>query len=157
MKFPALNKQTLKGAAALLAIAALTSSCSKDGNNNPLPGISKKNAKFTFSVKDINLADGDAAKVTITGSDGTIDGTIWKVNGVTRNNEPLVSFDEDELASGTEFVVETVKPVVNAQVSLVVVNFNGAVKLSYTPTVEGSSQQPVIETVSGDYNKVFSY
>lgn len=157
MKFPARNKQTLKGAAALLAIAALSSSCSKDNNNSPLPGVSTKTGKFTISVKDINMSESDNVSIIFSGSDGTLNGTCWKINGVVQENEPAITISEDDLLSGGNIVVETAKPLVSSSVSISIVNFGAPVKLNYTPAYQGSTQAPVVETITDTYVKSFTY
>ena len=156
MKFPARNKQNLKGTVALLAIVALSSSCSKD-NNSPLPGIPTKTGKFTISVKDINLSEGDDVSFIFSGSDGTLNGTCWKVNGVTKENEPAITINQDDLLSGADIVVETAKPLVSSSVSISIVNFDAPVKLKYTPAYQGSTQAPVVETITDTYVKSFTY
>ncbi|PSK93395.1 hypothetical protein [Taibaiella chishuiensis] len=157
MKLPFRNKHILNGAAVLLT-AALLSSCSKD-NNNPLvpPGITLKNAKFTISVKDLNLSENDDVSITINGADGSGANTYWKVNGATRSNEPLISIETEDVASGNDVVVESIRPMASISVSIVVSNAGAPMTLHYTPVVEGSTQSPVTETVSGSYTKIFTY
>lgn len=157
MKFLKCTPKTLKGAAALLAIAALSASCSKDDNNSPLPGITTKTGKFIISVKDINISESDDVHFTFAGSDGTLNGTCWKVNGVTRENEPAVSITETDLLSGNDIVIETAKPLVSASVSISIVNFDTPVKLKFTPSFQGSTQGPINETVTDTYIKQFTY
>lgn len=157
MKLPLRNKHILKGAMVLLS-AALLSSCSKD-NKNPVlpPGITLKNAKFTISVKDLNLSENDAVDITINGTDGSGANTFWKVNGATRNNEPLISIETEDVASGNDVVVESITPLASISVSIVVSNAGAPMTLHYTPVVEGSSQAPVTQTVPGSYTKIFTY
>lgn len=156
MKFPLRSKIILGSAVTLITITAL-SSCSKDNNPFTPPGINQKNAKFTMSVKDLNLAENDAVDLTINGADAAGTRTLWKVNGVTRQNEPLVSFEAADFVSGNDIVIESVTPVASVSVSISVFNTGAPVKLNYTPVVEGSSQTPVSVTVNDDYTKIFSY
>ncbi len=145
-----------------LALSALVlSSCSKDNPLTPDPTpIASKNIKFTFSAPGASVAEGDAVHFNLAGSDGTLNATLWKVNGVVRSNEQGFIIDEDELATGGTFVVESVKPLYSASLSISAQNFGGtAYKVIYKAEVNGTVQNNIDENIvtSSGFLKHFTY
>lgn len=146
----------------MLAATLLTlGSCSKDNDPTPGPGPgATKNIKFTFSTTGVSIAEGDAVHFNLAGSNGSLNSTLWKVNGVTRSNEQGFIIAEEELAAGGTFVVESVTPLYNAQISVTAQNFGAtSYTLKYKAEVNGAVQNEINEniTTSSGYIKHFTY
>ena len=144
----------------LLATTLLTlNSCSKDDDPAPGPGATK-NIKFTFSTTGVSIAEGDAVHFNLAGSNGSLNSTLWKVNGVTRSNEQGFIIAEEELAAGGTFVVESVTPLYSASISVSAQNFGATnYNLRFKAEVNGTVQNDNNEniTTSGGYIKSFTY
>lgn len=99
----------------LLLTTSILTSCSK--KKDPTP--SGKNIKYTVTMTGVTDANGNV-QVAINGSTiRSTDNTLWKVNGVTKNNERLVSFDETNFFGGSKtYVIESVTPLVAANISV---------------------------------------
>ncbi|WP_118976182.1 hypothetical protein [Taibaiella koreensis] len=151
-------KKTMLHLGILAACALTLGSCSKD--NNPLVPTGTKNIKFTFSTPGIKDAEGDAASFNLAGSDGSGDNTLWKVNGQVRSNEQGFIIAEEELEAGGTFVIESVKPLMAASLSISAQNFGAtSYTLKYKAEVNGTVQNDVTENIvsSNGYIKQFSY
>jgi hypothetical protein len=145
-----------------LALSTLIlSSCSKDNPVTPDPSpIASKNIKFTFSAPGTSVAEGDAVHFNIVGSDGTLNATLWKVNGVVRSNEQGFIIDRDQLATGGTFVVESVKPLYSASLSISAQNFGATTfKVLYKAEVNGTVENNLDENIvtSSGFIKNYTY
>ncbi|MBK0382839.1 hypothetical protein I5M32_07685 [Pedobacter sp. SD-b] len=145
---------------AILALGAITfSSCSK--NNDAPSNGDGKNVKFTFTVTGVNPAEIDNVSFIAVGGNSTNDKTIWKVNGVTKNNEQDISLGEDDFTGSTKtYVVESIKPLTSAQISLQCINFDAPYKISYKAEVNGkveNDDENITVDVNKDYTHQYSY
>lgn len=152
-------KKTLLHLGILASCAFTLASCSKDNPVTPGP-TANKNIKFTFSTPGIKDAEGDAASFSLAGSDGSGDNTLWKVNGQVRSNEQGILIAEEELEAGGTFVIESVKPLMAASISISAQNFGAtSFTLQYKAEVNGTVQNDITENIvsSGGFIKQFSY
>jgi hypothetical protein len=95
----------------LFVAATLLVSCSKS-NSNPTPANSGKTAKFTITVGGA-IQDSPFNDITLIITGGTLkgDNTIWKLNGATQNNAPVVSLTNQNFTGTTKtYVIESVLP-----------------------------------------------
>ncbi|MCZ4243514.1 hypothetical protein [Pedobacter punctiformis] len=142
----------------LILFVTLLFSCKKDSNDSP--GTTGKNVKFTITVNGVSGAD-DYASFVIVGADLKNTKTLWKVNGVTKNNETSVSLGEDDFTGSTKtYVVESVTPLDVVGTSIQCLNFNGPYTISYKAEVNGkviTNDQNVTVDVNKDYTHRYDY
>lgn len=129
-----------------------TYGCSKDGSSN----TTSKNAKFTFKVTGLNVAEGDEMHMIIAGTDASATMT-WKVNGQERANEAAITITKNDLAGGNTIVVESTRPVLAASVSITGYNMGAPFTVAYTAEVAGSKKNDLDDQVTESYNKAFQY
>jgi hypothetical protein len=136
---------------------ALLFSCKKDSESTPQSG---RTAKFTITANGVNSSD-DYVSFVIVGGDTKGTKTIWKVNGVTRNNEVAISLGEDDFTGSTKtYVIETVLPVDVITTSVQCINFNASYQISYKAEIDGkviTNDDGVTVDVNKDYTHKFDY
>ncbi|MEH3115085.1 hypothetical protein [Pedobacter terrae] len=151
----------MKKISTLLSLAIVFSllfSCKKD--SDATPSKSGKTAKFTITANGVNATD-DYVSFVIVGGDTKGTKTIWKVNGVTRNNEAAISLGKDDFTGSTKtYVIETVLPVDVISASAQCINFNASYQISYKAEIDGkvvTNDDGVIVDVNKDYTHQFDY
>jgi hypothetical protein len=145
----------------LLSIAlvlALLFSCKKDSETTPVKN--GKTAKFTITANGVNSSD-DYVSFVIVGGDTKGTKTIWKVNGVTRNNEAAISLGKDDFTGSTKtYVIETILPVDVISASAQCINFNASYQISYKAEIDGkvvTNDDGITVDVNKDYTHQFDY
>jgi hypothetical protein len=139
-------------------VLALLFSCKKDSETTP--ATSGKTAKFTITANGVNSSD-DYVSFVIVGGDTKGTKTIWKVNGVARNNEVAISLGKDDFTGSTKtYVIETVLPVDVITTSVQCINFNASYQISYKAEIDGkviTNDDGVTVDVNKDYTHQFDY
>lgn len=142
----------------LALVLSLLFSCKKDSETTPAK--SGKTAKFTITANGVNASD-DYVSFVIVGGDTKGTKTIWKVNGVTRNNEAAISLGKDDFTGSTKtYVIETVLPVDIITASVQCINFNASYQISYKAEIDGkvvTNDEGVTVDVNKDYTHKFDY
>ncbi|MGN8059622.1 hypothetical protein ACTJKN_25310 [Pedobacter sp. 22163] len=142
----------------LALVLTLLFSCKKDSEGTP--ATSGKTAKFTITANGVNSSD-DYVSFVIVGGDTKGTKTIWKVNGVTRNNEAAISLGKDDFTGSTKtYVIETVLPVDVITTSVQCINFNASYQISYKAEIDGkviTNDDGVTIDVNKDYTHQFDY
>lgn len=144
-----MKKMTVFATACLMVIAV---ACSKNEQNNS----KGKNIKITVSVEGLNLNEQDNAHVIIAGTN-TSGTASWKVNGEPRNNEAGLAISKQDLAAGNTIVIESVGPLVAANVGLTGVNFGDSFTIKYKAEVSGEVKNELSDVVTQQYQKTFVY
>lgn len=144
---------------AFILSATLLFSCKKDSDSPENPSGSGKNVKFTITVNGITGED--YASFVLVGADYKNSKTVWKVNGVTKNNETAVSLGKDDFTGTTKtYVIESVIPLDVVTTSIQCINFGGAYTMSYKAEVNGkvvTDDQNVTVDVNKDYTHKYDY
>ncbi|RFZ90980.1 hypothetical protein D0C36_18720 [Mucilaginibacter conchicola] len=135
--------------------------CSKKNDGGVQPGTKGKTAKFTITV---NGAPSSAyiSFVMVGASTETSNNTIWKVNGVTRENEQGVSLGKNDFSGSTKtYVVESVTPLRLATVGIQCLSpDNASYTISYKAEIDGqvkNDSQNVAVTGNADFTHDYSY
>lgn len=139
----------------LVFVPLLFSSCSDKGDDLP----KEKSYKFTITVNGATASD--RAQFLIVGGSPTAEQTIWKVNGVIRNNEQGVGFNTIDFAGSTKtYVIESVKPLTHVQVSVQCINFDATFTYSYKAEVNNSAkhdQKDIVVVEGAPFSANYSY
>ena len=142
----------------LALVLTLLFSCKKDSEGTP--ATSGKTAKFTITANGVNSSD-DHVSFVIVGGDTKGTKTIWKVNGVTRNNEAAISLGKDDFTGSTKtYVIQNVLPVDVITTSVQCLNFNASYQISYKAEIDGkviTNDDGVTVDVNKDYTHQFDY
>ncbi|QDW26855.1 hypothetical protein FFJ24_019310 [Pedobacter sp. KBS0701] len=142
----------------IVLVLALLFSCKKDSETTP--AANGKTAKFTITANGVNSSD-DYVSFVIVGGDTKGTKTIWKVNGVTRNNEAAISLGKDDFTGSTKtYVIETVLPVDVITAGVQCINFNASYQISYKAEINGkviTNDDGVTVDVNKDYTHQFDY
>jgi len=136
-------------------------SCKKDSNETP--GDSEnKNIKFTVTVD--GAEEQDYVSFVFVGASSNNSNTIWKVNGVTRNNETAISLGENDFLGGTKtYVIESTTPlrlVTTSQQCLNPGATNPSFKVSFKTEVNGvvvTDDKDFVVTATSDYTHKYDY
>jgi len=145
---------------AALASLVFTGCGSKD---DPKPSKAKINMKFTITVPNAAAASQIDVQVSAANHDASQYGApVWKMNGVTQNNEHSILIDERNFAGATKtYVFETVKAFDFGNLSVSCTASDGAaVKLSYKAEIDGKVETNVenLTVAAGQsINKDFTY
>lgn len=138
----------------LFTFSACSKSDGPDGGNN-------KNVKFTIAIEGA-VETGDFISFSFSG--GTLnstESTIWKVNGVTKNNETGINFSDSEFSGSVKsYVIESIMPLAAAGATVQVINDDAPLKVSYKAEVNGKVVNNDATTLTGegaDYTKQFTY
>ncbi|MCP1995587.1 hypothetical protein [Flavobacterium sp. HSC-61S13] len=145
----------------LLLVTLLSFSCkSDDGESGGNPN--EKNIKLTITTNGV--IEEDFAIFTATGSvaKNPLEGTIWKLNGTVKSNEPIISLEAKDFTGGVKtYVIESANPLAIAQVGI---QFSASEKRSYTVSYKAEVNGKVVKednniTVNKDkeYSHIFSY
>lgn len=142
----------------LTLIPLMFSRCSDKGDSLP----EGKSFKFTITVNNANgSVEQDRAQFLIVGGSPSGEQTIWKVNGVVRNNEQGVGFNTIDFAGSTKtYVIESVKPLSHVQVSVQCINFDAPFTYSYKAEVNSSIKHDLKDIVAVEgapFSKNYSY
>lgn len=136
-------------------------SCKKDNDGSPSNSESK-NFKFTVTAEGV----GDQDYVSFVFVGATLDNanTIWKVNGVTRNNETAISLGKNDFMGATKtYVIESTTPlrlVTTSQQCLNPGANNPSFTVSFKAEVNGevlTNDQNVVVTANSDYSHKYDY
>lgn len=142
----------MKTVFAIASLMIILGACSKNDSNNS----QGKNLKFTISVTGLNLNEQDNAHVVIAGTN-TSGTASWRVNGELRNNEAGLVISKQDLAAGNTIVVESVGPLVAANVGLSGINFGSSFTFKYKAEVSGAVKNDISDVVADQYQKTFTY
>ncbi|RYD75698.1 MAG: hypothetical protein EOP55_12980 [Sphingobacteriales bacterium] len=136
-------------------------SCKKESNEMPTD-TENKNFKFTVTVDGVEEQD----YVSFVFVGGSLDNakTIWKVNGVTKNNETAISLGKNDFLGATKtYVIESTIPlrlVTTSQQCLNPGATNPSFKVSYKAEVNGqvvTNDQNFTVTSTTDYTHKYDY
>lgn len=156
-------KRILFGLGFVAMVSFVSTGCgSKD---DPKPAAGKINLKITVTVLGADNQDQVDISVTAANHDASQYGApVWKINGVTQDNESHILYDEQRFLGATKtYVFETVKPYDFGylNVSYSTDANSGPVTLSYKTEVSGAVETNVENLVippgSGVVAKKFSY
>jgi hypothetical protein len=150
MKKRLLPQFSLKNITLLLSLTAVcfVLSCSKN-STSPVPSLPKgKTAKFTISVN--GATNDDYISFVFSGASNDVSGstTIWKVNGVTQENEQAISFAKNDFTGSTKtYVIESTTPLAAIATSVQCISTSTtSYTISYKAEIDGQ--------VSGDYQNI---
>lgn len=136
-------------------------SCKKDSDDSP-SNSDNKNLKFTVTVDGVD--DQDYVSFVFVGASANNANTIWKVNGVTRNNETAISLGKNDFMSGTKtYVIESTTPlrlVTTSQQCLNPGTNNPSFKVSFKAEVNGkvtTNDDNVVVSSTADYTHRYEY
>lgn len=139
----------------LVFVPLLFSRCSDKGDDLP----KEKSYRFTITVN--GAVASDRAQFMIVGGSPGGETTMWKVNGVTRNNEQGVGFNTVDFAGSTKtYVIESVKPLTHAQVSVQFINFDAPFTYSYKAEVNNSAkhdQKDIVVAEGAPFSTTYTY
>lgn len=147
----------------LLPILAITVifSCSSD-DDDEMVGPNEKNFKFTVTAN--NVDEQDYLSFVFVGSDLNNSNTIWKINGVTQDNESGVSLGKNDFMGGTKtYVIESTKPLRLATTGIQCINpgsSNPSFTVSYKAEINGEvvkDDQNIVVKNGSDYTHNFTY
>lgn len=148
-----------------LCLAAITSfiftGCSK--KNDPAPEEKRVAVKFTITATGVTDDDNITIHALAGNGDASQYGApVWKVNGVTQNNESSVFLKGNQFTGNTKtYVLETVKPFGITTISVECTNRGTApITLNFNTQVDGKVQTNVenLKVVPGEgYDKQFTY
>lgn len=136
-------------------------SCKKNDDGSPAnPDL--KNMKFTVTVDGVE--DQDYVSFVFVGADANNANTVWKVNGVTKNNETAISLGENDFMGGTKtYVIESTTPlrlVATSQQCLNPGANNPPFKISFKAEVNGkvvTNDENFVVTSTTDYTHKYDY
>lgn len=156
------KKHIAYGLYVVMTAGVLLAGCGK--KDDPAPGDNKKiSMKFTLSVSGTDEYDQVDFSMGAGNHDASQYGApVWKVNGVTQNNENVLLLDEGDFAGSTKtYVIETVKPFNFGHLSVGYSNTDGGpITLSYKVEIDGKVKTNVenLRIVDGEsQTKNFSY
>lgn len=142
---------------------SLVSSCS--GDDDDYDGTADpegKNIKFTITANDVE--DQDYVSFVFVGADYNNSNTVWKVNGVTKNNETAISLGKNDFLGSTKtYVIESTAPLRLATTSSQCLNpgaNNPAFKVSFKAEVNGkvvTNDENFTVTSTSDYSHKYDY
>lgn len=141
------------------AAICLLLSCSKDSTK--VPGApTGKAAKFTITVN--GALHSDYLTFVFAGVSSTSNTTVWKVNGVTQNNQQGITLDQDDFTGNvTTYVVETVMPVEAIAASIQCLAYGDRnYTVSYKAEIDGvvkNNDENITVAEHQDYTHQFSY
>lgn len=100
----------------------------------------KANIKFTIKVTGADADDRIDFQAGAGNHDASQYGApVWKINGVTQDNEDHITLDEEDFIGSTkQYVVETIKPFNFGSLIVSYLNYDGGpVTISYKAEVNG--------------------
>ena len=143
---------------------SLVFSCSNDDDDDYDNGNDQenKNIKFTVTVNDVE--EQDYVSFVFVGSDYDNSKTVWKINGVTQNNENAISLDKNDFLGSTKtYVIESTKPLRLITTSSQCLNpgaNNPSFKVSFKAEVNGkvvTNDENFTVTSTSDYSHKYDY
>lgn len=144
-----------------LLVLTLLFSCKKDSNETPADSDGK-NFKFTITVD--GAEEQDYVSFVFVGGSLDNSNTIWKVNGVTKNNETAITLGENDFIGGTKtYVIESTKPLRLVTTSMQCLNpgaTNPSFKVSFKAELNGkvvTDDQNFTVTSTTDYTHKYDY
>ncbi len=139
----------------------LVMSCSND-DDDEFVDQNEKNYKFTITAN--NVDEQDYVSFVFVGSEVNNSNTIWKINGVTQDNETGISFGKNDFMSGTKtYVIESTKPLRLATAGIQCINpgaNNPSFTVSYKAEVNDEvvrNDENVVVNSGSDYTHNFTY
>lgn len=143
-------------------ILSLVFSCSNDDDDYDDGDQNKKNMKFTVTVDGVE--EQDYVSFIFVGADQNNSNTVWKINGVTQNNETAISLGENDFLGGTKtYVIESTTPLRLATTSMQCLNpgaDNPSFKVSFKAEVNGkvvTNDENFTVTSTSDYTHKYDY
>lgn len=149
--------RTIIKAGLLLTMAGAVLGASGCGGKKDTAQPDKKNAKITITVTGMSPTDYDGTLVTISAVIYGSERTAWKVNGTTRNNEPNISLNKNDLINGNTFVVESVKPLDGAVVAVSSQNFEAPFTLNLKNEINGKVMENINQSVTTTFDRTWTY
>jgi len=158
-----MKKSIFKGiTSALMGIVLMAglSACSKS-HDDAAPANNGKTAKFTVSVNGASSSAYVSFVMVGIGTDIN-NSTVWKVNGVTQNNEKTVSLGLNNFTGSTQtYVIESVTPLQAISVGVQCLSTaNAPYTISYKAEINGkvtTDNQNVTVTNNADFTHDYSY
>ncbi|MBC9933148.1 hypothetical protein [Chitinophaga qingshengii] len=148
----------------LAAIASFTfTGCSK--KNDPAPEEKKVAVKFTVTATSAGVIDETDITIQAAAANGDASqygAPVWKINGVTQNNEDNIFLKGNQFNGSTKtYVLETVKPFGMATIGVECTNRGTTpITLTFNTQVDGKVQTNVenLKVMPGEgYDKQFTY
>lgn len=141
---------------------AFVMSCSSDDDDDEM--ISQEGKNFKFTVTANNVGEQDYLSFVFVGSDMQQSTTIWKINGVTQNNETGVSLGKNDFMGTTKtYVIESTRPLRLVTSGIQCINpgaNNPSFTVSYKAEVDGTvvrNDQNVVVGPGSDYSHNFTF
>lgn len=156
-----INFKQLSTAIICVVLLAVFSSCGKKDNDDPTPSSDGRTAKFTVTVTGAPPS-AYISFVMVGLTNNPSEATVWKVNGVVKNNESSVSLGEDDFSGNTKtYVIESVKPLNAISVGVQCLNVeNSTYKVSYKAEINGevkNDEKDIAVTKSADFTHDYTY
>ena len=140
---------------------SLVFSCSSD-DDEEIVEQNGKNYKFTVTAN--NVDEQDYLSFVFVGSDLNNSNTIWKINGVTQDNETGVSLGKNDFIGGTKtYVIESTKPLRLVTAGIQCINpgsNNASFTVSYKAEIDGEvvrNDQNIVVSSGSDYSHNFTF
>ena len=136
------------------------SSCSKKSNDDLSPSDGRT-AKFTVTVTGAP-ASAYISFVMVGLTTDPKEATVWKVNGVVKNNESAVSLALNDFSGNTKtYVIESVKPLSTVSVGIQCLNVeNSSYNVSYKAEINGdvkNDERDFTVTKNTDFTHNYTY
>ena len=162
------NKNIMKNLKKLLWVLlpvltlSVVLSCSNDDDDYDDANENSKNIKFTVTATDVE--DQDYVSFVFVGADLNNSNTVWKVNGVTKNNETAISLGKNDFLGSTKtYVIESTTPLRLVTTSSQCLNpgaDNPPFKVSFKAEVNGkvvTNDENFTVTSTSDYSHKYDY
>lgn len=142
----------------ITAVLFTIASCSSDDDSGGTPD--GKHIKITVQATGLNTDEMDNLLVAVAGSNAsTSESTIWKINGVTQNNQMAVSLSDSdtEIQNGEVVVIETISSVITGTGSFQVINFDTPFNFKYKAEVNGEVVVNIDETITDNRHEQYQF
>lgn len=140
---------------------SLVMSCSSD-DDEEIVDSNQKNFKFTITANNVDAQD--YVSFVFVGSEVNNSNTIWKINGVTQDNETGVSFGKNDFMGSTKtYVIESTKPLRLVTSGIQCINpgaNNPSFTFSYKAEVNGQvvkDDKDIVVSSTSDYSHNYTY
>lgn len=137
------------------------SSCSKKDDDDSSPESGGRTAKFTVTVT--GAPESAYVSFVVVGlTNNPSESTVWKVNGVEKNNESAVSLGQNNFKGDTKtYVIESIKPLTAISVGVQCLSpANLPYKISYKAEINGKVKEDVKDftvTKDADFTHDYTY
>lgn len=140
----------------ILISAVVFSGCSKKKDDPTPGGVKHVNMKFTMNTTGLRAVDYFKIHIIAFTTSGKT--TLFKINGVTQDNQMSIDLTEAQFRAG-QVVVETTTPVYGTIVTIS--GFNGTTNHSFTykmePVIDGKAETVVNKSYSTTDSDVSQY